>query len=103
MAFAEPMHYASGPHPVPLCWSQHSTPAHEAAKSNVRTRVLRLSRDLAKSIKRRHRGVLQYLIRVGVPIHPQVTVGKECRSLIQLALRYDLPSAMLMRAHHAKL
>lgn len=103
MAFAAPMHGATGEGEVPLSWALTSTPAHEAAKSNVRTRVLRLSRDLAKSIKRRHRGVLQYLIRVGVPIHPQVTVGKEPRSLIQLALRYDLPSAMLMRAHHAKL
>jgi len=96
-------HLSSGTHPAPLSWAQTSTPAHEAAKSNVRTRVLRLSRDLAKSIKRRHRGVLMYLLRVGVPIHPQVTVGQEVRSLIQLALRKDLPSAMLMRAHHAKL
>ena len=103
MAQQVPHHPANGAHPVPLGWYQNSTLAHEAAKSNVRSRVLRLSRDLAKSIKHRHRGVLQYLIRVGVPIHPQVTVGKESRSLIQLALRKDLPSAMLMRAHHAKL
>ena len=78
------------------------TPEHEAAKTNVRNRVLILSKYMVRAIKRNRPRVVQHLLNVGVPVNPQITVGPASRSLMFYALTRDLRCAMLMRAHHGK-
>lgn len=79
------------------------TPEHEAAKVNVRNRVLILSKYMVMAIKRNLPRVVQHLLNVGVPVNPQITVGPASRSLMFYALTRDLRCAVLMRAHHGKL
>lgn len=79
-----------------------STPEHDAAKVNVRKRVLVLSKYMVRAIKRNQPRVVQHLLNVGVPVNPQITVGPASRSLMFYALTHDLRCAMLMRAHHGK-
>lgn len=104
MAYMESLrYYTSSATGYPKLQIAPTTPEHETAKTNVRNRVLILSKFMVRAIKRNRPLVVQHLLNVGVPVNPQITVGPASRSLMFYALTRDLRCAMLMRAHHGKL